>query len=123
MLEIWRECGLSLSTSDTHAELKRFIEFNPDTCLLCEIEGEIIGSVFGGFDGRRGLVHHLAVKPNHRRKGYGRLLMQELDLRFRQKGVLKYHLWIEDNDDTLISFYEDLGFELRSLITMSRITE
>lgn len=74
----------------------------------------------GGFDGRRGLVHHLAVTAEHRGEGLGKALMAELDRRFRELGLEKYSFWIEADNTEVIKFYQHLGYELRDLITMSK---
>jgi len=117
--EIWELSGITLGASDSPAELERLRLQNQDTCLVAMVNQEIQGCVMGGFDGRRGLVHHLAVHPNFRGKNIGRKLMEELDLKFRGKGVVKYSFWIEADNPQAIKFYRHLGYDLRDLITMS----
>ena len=64
----------------------------------------------GGFDGRRGIVYHLAVHPPARHQGLGTALMSELEGRLRAKGCLKAYLLVTlDNPDAL-AFYERLGW-------------
>lgn len=109
-----------LGISDTVPELVKFLGKNPGTCLVAEENGRVVGAVMGGYDGRRGLVHHLAVDPEMQRRGIGAALMKELEDRYREMGVVKYHLWIEDNSEAIIDFYRNIGCELRDLITMSK---
>jgi predicted N-acetyltransferase YhbS len=42
------------------------LQRDPDLFLVAEMDGEIIGSVMGEYDGRRGLVYHLAVAHEFR---------------------------------------------------------
>ncbi len=120
LIEIWRRTDLTLGVSDTVSELKKLLERNPDTCLVLERDNRIVAGVMGGFDGRRGLVHHLSVEHKFQGCGYGVELMKELETRFRQMGVVKYSLWIEPRNKDVIAFYSNLGYELRDLITFSK---
>jgi hypothetical protein len=61
--ELWLsiERGVHVGRSDTPAEIEKKISRDPDLFLIAECEHAIIGSVIGGYDGRRGLIYHLAV--------------------------------------------------------------
>ncbi len=120
LIQIWHRTDLTLGVSDTVPELKRLLERNPDTCLVLERDNRIVAGVMGGFDGRRGLVHHLSVEPEFQGCGYGVELMMELETRFRQNGVVKYSLWIEPRNRDVIAFYNQLEYERRDLITFSK---
>ncbi len=119
LIDLWRRTGIKIGLSETEPEFKKILEQNPTTCLIGEQDGMIAAVVLGGFDGRRGLVHHLAVEPSLQGRGYGRIMMQELENRFNDMGIVKYHLWIEAWNTEVIKFYEHLGYELRDLITMT----
>ena len=120
LFQIWQEVGLTLGASDTEPEVMRLLEHNPETCFVLEEDGLVVGCVLGGFDGRRGLVHHLAVDPKFQGRGYGRALMDELDRLFKEMGVVKYSFWIEVDNPQAIDFYQHIGYDLRDLITMSK---
>jgi len=111
VLEIWKEAGpgIQLSPSDHPEELAKKLERDPDLFLVYEEHGEILGAVLGGFDGRRGLMYHLAVPAGQRRKGIGKALMLELEARLRQKGCLKYYLLVTPDNAAALSFYETMG--------------
>ena len=83
--------------------------------LVAEINGEIIGSVLGGYDGRRGIMYHLAVALSHRRQGIAERLVELLEQRLRQKGCIRYYLLVTKDNDEAIQFYEHRGFELLNL--------
>lgn len=124
ILLLWKKTGISADSSDTKEEIERMIQLNSDLLLIGKIEEKIIGVVMGGFDGRRGYVHHLAIDPEYQKKGYGKLLMDELIKRYRKKRVHKIHLFIEKRNKDVIQFYRKLGWELREdLIMMSYIPE
>src|SRR5689334_19410655 len=87
---LWRriEKGVHTGRSDTPAEIEKKLARDPDLFLVAEADSSIIGSVIGGYDGRRGLVYHLAVAAEFRGIGVGSKLMDELESRLREKGCL-----------------------------------
>jgi len=77
--------------------------------------------ILGGFDGRRGLVHHLAVLPEYQGKGIGKVLMYKLEETFKKMGVVKINFWVENRNLKVTDFYRKLGYELRDdIVTMSK---
>lgn len=120
--KLWESAGpgIQLSSSDELPEIRKKLSRDPDLFLVAELAGRVVGSVLGGFDGRRGMVYHLAVDRQHRRNGLGRALMSELEDRLRGKGCLKYYLLVTMDNDEAIAFYEGLGWEVMSLHVMGK---
>jgi ribosomal protein S18 acetylase RimI-like enzyme len=88
VLALWQNAGdgLGIGRSDTRAEIAKKLQRDPDLFLVAEDDGTIIGTVIGGYDGRRGLIYHLAVARAYRERGIGTLLMNEVERRLRAKG-------------------------------------
>ena len=110
--ELWEsmEKGVKVGRSDTPAEIEKKISRDPDLFLVAEADGCIIGSVIGGFDGRRGLIYHLAVSASFRGKGVGSRLMDEVEARLRAKGCLKCYLMIAPNNTEAEEYYQQRGW-------------
>ncbi|HUI88929.1 MAG TPA: GNAT family N-acetyltransferase [Anaerolineales bacterium] len=105
------EKGVHISASDAPGEIQKKIQRDPDLFLVAEAHGEIVGTVIGGFDGRRGMIYHLAVSALFRGQGIGSRLMSEIESRLRAKGCLKsYLIVLRDNVDAM-RFYERIGWE------------
>ena len=64
---LWSQAGpgIHVRVSDEPQEIEKKITRDPDLFLLAELRGRVIGSVLGGFDGRRGMMYHLAVAQEH----------------------------------------------------------
>ncbi|MFX1494463.1 MAG: GNAT family N-acetyltransferase [Promethearchaeota archaeon] len=124
VVDIWKKTGISITSSDTKDQLIVMLDRNPDLCLIAKIDEKVIGVVMGGFDGRRGYVHHLAIHPEYQKRGYGKLIMDELIERLKKKRVHKIHLFIEKHNEDVIAFYKKLGWEIRKdLVMMSFIPD
>jgi ribosomal protein S18 acetylase RimI-like enzyme len=123
VLDLWRTVGggVRLSPSDSRQELKKKLGRDPDLFLVAEEAGEIVGAVLGGWDGRRGIIYHLAVQQQHRKLGIGRALMDEVEERLRSKGCLKYYLLVAPENDAAVKFYLDMDCEIMDLHIMGKV--
>lgn len=102
--------GIHLRKSDEPGEIAKKLLRDPDLFLVAEADGEIVGAVVGGFDGRRGMVYHLAVSPEKRQYGIGQGLMDELENRLRAKGCIRCTLLVDPANNDSIRFYENRGW-------------
>ncbi len=122
---LWEHAGpgVQLSASDSPTELSKKLARDPELFLVAQWEARLVGTVIGGFDGRRGLVYHLAVEQPMRRQGIGRALMRELEKRLGALGCRKcYLLLTRDNPDAL-AFYQEEGWEIMDLHVMGKHIE
>lgn len=122
LLSFWRTIdGVGLGKGDDPESLERFIHRNPTTCFVLTEAERVVGTVLGGFDGRRGYIYHLAVSPEKRRQGWGRLLMDAVCKELEKLGAHKIHLFVLNDNHDAVEFYRHLGWELRTDIkVMSR---
>jgi ribosomal protein S18 acetylase RimI-like enzyme len=117
VLALWENAGpgVHVRRSDQPEEIAKKLQRDPDLFLVAEVDGQIIGSVVGGFDGRRGIVYHLAVAEAYRQQGIGVALMGELERRMAAKGCIRCYLLVTKDNDNAIRFYEKSGWERMDL--------
>lgn len=112
LIELWNgmEKGVHVGRSDSPEEIEKKTLRDPDLFLVAEEDGHVIGSVIGGYDGRRGLIYHLAVAREFRQLGVGSQLLEEVETRLRGKGCLKCYLMITPDNPEAGRFYEKRGW-------------
>lgn len=112
VIELWKNSGdgIHLSRSDEIAEIEKKLLRDPDLFLVADIEGKIIGTVLGGFDGRRGMIYHLAVDRSFRELGIGSELTTQIESRLREKGCLISYLLVVEGNTAAEQFYENHGW-------------
>lgn len=105
---LWQsmEKGVRFSRSDVPAEIEKKLARDPDLFLVAEWDGVLVGTVMGGFDGRRGMVYHLAVAHAHRRRGIAEALMRELEKRLIAKGCIRAYLLVHAENMEARALYE-----------------
>ncbi len=109
---LWENAGsgIQLRRSDDPDEVQKKLQRDPDLFLVAEADGKMLGSVVGGFDGRRGRVYHLAVAELYRKQGIGELLMDELERRLKAKGCIRCYLLVTVENESAMRFYEKRGW-------------
>ena len=110
---LWKGAGagIQLRRSDDRDEILKKLQRDPDLFLVATSDEKIIGSVIGGFDGRRGLIYHLAVEPGCREQGIGSQLMDEVENRLRLKGCIKSYLLVTRENESAMRLYEKRGWQ------------
>ena len=78
--QLWRNTpGMGLnSTDDSREGIERYLRRNPTTCFVAEEDGQLVGVIMAGHDGRRGYIYHTAVLQDYRGRGIGRSLVDPM---------------------------------------------
>ena len=87
------------------------------------VDGEIAGTVMGGYDGHRGWIYTLAVHPEVRRRGVGTALLRHLERILIDRGCGKINLQVMPGNDSAVAFYERLGYRVEPRVSMGRIVD
>ncbi|HXD08519.1 MAG TPA: GNAT family acetyltransferase [Anaerolineales bacterium] len=112
ILALWEsmEKGVRVGRSDSLAEIEKKVARDPDLFLVAEQNNTIVGSVIGGYDGRRGMIYHLAISGSCRGQGIGSRLLHEVEARLLAKGCLKSYLMVTPDNEEAAQYYERRGW-------------
>ncbi|MFH1879527.1 MAG: GNAT family N-acetyltransferase [Bacillota bacterium] len=115
--------GMGLNTVDDSREgIEKYLNRNLGCSFVAEDGGAIVGVILCGHDGRRGVIHHTAVRPEKRRGGVGKALVEAALGALRREGITKAWLVVKKNNESGNAFWERLGFENRVDLTFRGIT-
>jgi ribosomal protein S18 acetylase RimI-like enzyme len=116
--DLWQTAGLVLRPGDELEDVKLKLQRDPDMFLVAVEDEEIVGSVIGGWDGRRGWIYHLAVKPRYQRKGIGRRLVREVEELLLAKGAKKVNAQVYKWNERSSEFFKAVGYEAQPDLVM-----
>ena len=123
VIGLWRACGLVVPWNDPARDIVRKLSFQKELFLVALAAGELVGTVMAGYEGHRGWINYLAVFPAHQRKGVGRRLMQEAEMRIQALGCPKINLQVRRSNTGVFEFYRKLGFSPDDVVSMGKRLE
>jgi ribosomal protein S18 acetylase RimI-like enzyme len=114
VLRLWQESDVTPpSVTDSIEGLTRLMGESGGMLLIAVIDGMIVGSVIGGWDGWRGNIYRLAVAREYRRRGIAHRLVAEVSKALFDKGAERLSALVEHDHRWAIDFWEslsDLGY-------------
>lgn len=120
VVSLWERCGLIVPWNDPHADIDRKKLVQPELFLVGEIEGAVVATAMGGYDGHRGWVFYLAVDPSMRRRGLGRMIMERLEALLRERGCPKINLEVRRSNLDVVRFYERIGYRDNDVVGLGK---
>ena len=106
--------GMGLNkTDDSKQGIEKYLKRNPATSFVAEEEGDIVGVLLCGHDGRRGYLHHMAVAPRCRERGIGTKLLDSALLALEKEGISKAALVVFAKNEIGNTFWQNRGFLVR----------
>ena len=73
-----------------------------------------------GYEGHRGWINYLAVKPELQQQGLGRQIMDHAETLLRNLGCPKINLQVRTSNREVITFYERLGFVQDDVVSLGK---
>jgi ribosomal protein S18 acetylase RimI-like enzyme len=110
VIALWQRCGSTRAWNDPAGDIALARKETNATVLLGRNDGVLVASVLVGHDGHRGWVYYVTVDPDHRFKGYGRVIMTAAEDWLRARGIEKLQLMVRGDNAKVHAFYESLGY-------------
>ena len=108
VLELWSAYHPP-GVTDNLEDVRRIVQAFGDHLLVATADGKIVGTIIAGWDGWRGHLHHLTVRPDVRRQGVARALVEAAERSMARKGAKRVSVLTERDNAAAIAFYESLG--------------
>ncbi|MCR2065926.1 GNAT family N-acetyltransferase [Campylobacter helveticus] len=112
---LWCEIkGFGLrSIDDSFENISVFLKRNPNLSAVADLDGEIVGSILCGHDGRTGGFYHVCVHKNHRKKGIAHEMTKFCLEALKKEKINKIALIAFKSNDLGNEFWRHYGFTLR----------
>ena len=102
------------SIDDSREGVERFLNRNPGVSVVAvSKEGEIVGAILCGHDGRRGCLYHVCVREDHRRMGIGTAMVVHCMEALRKEQINKVSLIAFTSNDVGNAFWHRIGWTQR----------
>lgn len=101
------------SIDDSREGVERFLKRNPATSVVAEENGEIVGSILCGHDGRRGCLYHVCVREDCRMRGIGKSMVVRCMEELEKEKISKVSLIAFTENDIGNAFWKEIGWTKR----------
>ena len=110
--QLWQEAeGVELAEGDSEQELAAYLRRNPGMSHVAVEGTRLVGAVLAGYDGRRGLLYHLAVAPDRRGAGLGQALLARALAALKDAGVVRVLILVARDNAGGRTFWLRQGWE------------
>jgi ribosomal protein S18 acetylase RimI-like enzyme len=120
VVALWQRCGLTRPWNDPFADIALARRRDNSTVLVGRDAEGIVATVMVGHDGHRGWVYYVAVDPDRRARGLGRVIMAAAEDWLRQAGIPKLQLLVRRDNAQANAFYQSLGFALSTSVMFEK---
>jgi len=120
VIALWRACNLTRPWNDPARDIARKLKVNPELFLVGVMDGRVIATVMGGYEGHRGWVNYLAVEPVYQRRGIAREMMGVVAEKLLALGCPKINLQVRSDNTSALEFYERTGYTRDDVVSMGK---
>ena len=120
IIELWQKCDLVRPWNNPKLDIARKLRVNPELFMVGVLDGKIIATAIGGYEGHRGWVNYLAVDPAYQRKGFGRQLMLEIEKGLLTSGCPKINLQVRHGNSAALEFYSRIGYKEDIVVSLGK---
>ncbi|MBO5165530.1 MAG: GNAT family N-acetyltransferase [Lachnospiraceae bacterium] len=101
------------SIDDSREGVERFLKRNPETSVVAVENGEIVGAILCGHDGRRGCLYHVCVREDMRMRGIGKAMVVFCMEKLKAEQISKVSLIAFTINDIGNAFWRQIGWTKR----------
>ncbi|MCG3197269.1 MAG: Acetyltransferase YpeA [bacterium] len=106
--------------NDPLTSLRRKLALSRELLFVALLDDLVVGTAMGRYDGRRGWIHSVAVKPEFQRHGIGTALIRRVEEDLKSLGCPKVNLQIRASNSGVAGFYQRLGYTVEERISMGK---
>jgi len=121
VITLWTDVfGPSTGHNDPALSIDKKLAVDDGLFFVALVDGRVVGTTLGGYDGHRGWLYSVAVAPAFRSGGLGAALVRRAEQALAQRGCTKINLQIVGSNAGVADFYQSLGYEVEDRISMGR---
>ncbi len=112
VIAIIKDGDLYDSVWDTEENFSGMCDRDPQSMLVAEIDGEIVGNIFlVPYGSKVTFLFRLAVKKSHQRQGIATQLLEHAQEYLLKNSYTEVGLLVDSGDEELQNYYEKRGFK------------
>lgn len=95
---------------DRRHAIEALLERDPEALILAFEDGQMVGTIITGWDGWRAHLYRLAVRPDRRRRGVARALLDAAQRRLEALGATRLDAMVLNANEDVQRLWEQAGY-------------
>ena len=120
VIELWEKCDLTRPWNNPGLDIERKMKDKPELFLVGLINGKVVASVMGGYEGHRGWVYYLGVEPEQRKRGLAKRMMDAIEERLLEMGCPKINIQVRSGNTGALNFFGKIGYNTEERISLGK---
>ncbi|PRA02419.1 GNAT family acetyltransferase [Arthrobacter sp. MYb229] len=120
VVALWQRVELTRPWNVPLADAEQALRNESSTILVGHRDGALLASAMGGFDGHRGWLYYVAVRPESQGQGLGQQIVGAATDWLRRRSVPKVQLMVRSENSQVIRFYEQQGYETQDIVVLGK---
>ena len=120
VIDLWTACNLIVSSNNPVEDIKRKMDDSPELFFVGEMGSDIVATCMAGYDGHRGWIYYLAVKPAMQKRNIASSMMRHAENILKSLGCPKINLMVRRSNPGVISFYDKIGYADDPVVVLSK---
>ena len=110
---MWAAAGAPPTVTDDVAALESLLDRDGEALIVACSDDQVVGTLVAAWDGWRGNMYRLAVRPEFRRRGLARALVTEGERRLREQGCRRVTALVLGGEAHAVEFWTAAGYEVQ----------
>ncbi len=110
---MWAAAGAPPTVTDDVAALEALLNKDGEALIVVCSDDQIVGTLVAAWDGWRGNMYRLAVRPKFRRRGLARALVAEGERRLRGQGCRRITALVLGDEAHAFEFWSAAGYDVQ----------
>jgi ribosomal protein S18 acetylase RimI-like enzyme len=120
VVALWEEVQLLRPWNNPRADIQRALTCPTSTLLVARTQHTLIGTAMAGYDGHRGWIYYVAVRPTYQQQGYGTKLIHAAEHYLKAQGAPKLLLMVRNDNTHAQTCYTRLGYTTEAVTVMEK---
>lgn len=103
---------------DSLLGMQKFLERNPSTNVVALLNGDIVGSILCGYDGRCAYMYHVCVRRDFRHQGIGSAMVDFCISQLKEIGATHINLVAFKSNEMGNLFWNKLGWDFKGTLNL-----
>jgi ribosomal protein S18 acetylase RimI-like enzyme len=122
VVQLWRSVfAYSSPHNDPVDVIRHKLAYQRELFFVATLNGTVVGTIMGGYDGHRGWMYTLAVLPECQGRGIGTALILHTERELAARDCAKINLQVLATNADVVPMYEKLGYRVEERISMGKV--